>query len=247
MRKIWIIAKREFSFYFSSPVAYLVMVIIFAILGVFFYRYDLRMAFEQQYVPSITNILGLLGTLLVLTTPALTARLFAEERRMGTIELLLTTPIRDIELVIGKWLGAFLYLLTIVAISFIYPIILNYFVDPGIDQGVVFSGYLALILLCASLASIGVAVSTLFNSQVAAFFSTIAVLIVVWWIIGPISNATPATSIASTFIGYLGWSTHFFDNFMTGVIDLRDVIFFISVTIFSIFFATLSVETRRVN
>ncbi len=121
MHNVWTIAKREYNLYFSSPVAYVVAFIIFLILGVFFY-YTLLIAnsaaaMQQSYVPSIDVILWWMGLLLAFLTPALTTRLLAEERRLGTIELLMTAPVKDWELVVGKWLGAFLLLLTLIALD----------------------------------------------------------------------------------------------------------------------------------
>src|SRR5512139_3101807 len=151
MYNVWTIAKREYNQYFSSPVAYLVAFIILLILGIFFF-YSLVIATSPQamqsgYVPNIDVILWWLGLLLAILTPALTTRLLAEERRLGTIELLMTAPVKDWELVVGKWLGAFLMLLTLIALTLIYPLILDQLVSPGIDQGPLITGYLGLILI----------------------------------------------------------------------------------------------------
>ena len=245
MKSTWTIARREYFAYFSSPAAYIVIFLILMFCGVYFYFFDLLLAFQQQFVPQIGRILGLLGTLLMLATPALTARLMAEEQRMGTIELLLTAPVRDWELVVGKWLGVFLFMLTIVAISIVYPLILNQFVDPGIDQGPVFSAYLGLILLCGALSAVGVAISALFSSQIAAFITTMGFLILAWWIIGPISQVAAAGSILAQIVTALDWGAHFFNNLLRGVIDLADVIFYLSVTALALLIGTMTVEMRR--
>lgn len=141
MRNIWIIAKREFDHYFISPIAYVVAFMILLTIGIifainiYFFIQNALQSFGQ--VPDISPITGALGFLLVLSIPAVTMRLISDEARMGTLELLLTAPIRDFELVAGKWLGSFLFILTIVAVTLVYPLILNGLVSPGIDQKLV--------------------------------------------------------------------------------------------------------------
>jgi ABC-2 type transport system permease protein len=158
MRNIWVIARREYKLYFATPAAYLVAFMLLLILGVIFYA-NIINAQLQQVAPGVEVVLGPMVTLLLFATPAITMHLIAEEQRMGTIELLLTAPVRDYELVIGKWLGGFLFLLTILAVTWVYPIILNLIVDPGIDQGPLVSGYFGVVLICSALVAIGVAVS----------------------------------------------------------------------------------------
>src|SRR6266540_7370654 len=165
MRNIWIIAKREFDHYFISPIAYVVAFMMLLTIGIIFainIYYFIQNAFQSfGQVPDISPITGAFGFLLVLSIPAITMRLISDEARMGTLELLLTAPVRDFELVAGKWLGAFLYILSVIAITLIYPIILNgiaigsvtilpSLVSPGIDRQLMFSAYLGVILVAAS-------------------------------------------------------------------------------------------------
>lgn len=245
MHNIWTIAKREYSLYFASPVAYIVAFIILLIIGLFFYFIDLTRAATQGFPPTVQNIVGITGFMLAFLTPAITTRLLAEERRLGTIELMLTAPVRDWELVVGKWLGAFLLLLTIAAITLIYPAILNQFVEPGIDQGPLLSGYLGLMLLLGATAAIGVFVSSLFSNQIAAFIATMGAFIFLWWIIGIVAQVTGPLSAGNELLAYLDYSAHFYDNFVRGVIDLMDVVYFLSVTALGLFLATISVEIGR--
>ena len=211
MRNIWTIANREYKLYFASPAAYMIAFSILVVLGILFYL-NIQVAALQQFAPSVQITLGPMATLLMLATPPITTRLLAEEMRSGTIELLLTAPVRDWDLVVGKWLGGFLLLLTIVAISFVYPVVLNQLVTPGIDQGPLMSGYLGMILLCAALVAIGVAVSAFFSSQIAAFAATLGILILMWWILGPIAQTIGQVGLAGKVIGYLDLSAHYFDN-----------------------------------
>ncbi len=245
MRNIWIIAKREFKLYYGSPTAYLIAFLILLVLGILFYL-NIQVASQQQFAPGVQITLAPMATLIMLATPAITTRLLADEQRMGTIELLLTAPVRDWELVVGKWLGAFLFLLTIIVVSLIYPLALNQLVSPGIDQGPLISGYLGIILVTASLVAIGVAISAFFNNQIAAFATTMGAFIVLWWIINPIAQTvSPAAGAGSVLINYLDFSSHFFNNLLTGVIDLQDIVFYLSVIALGLFVGTMSVETRR--
>ena len=245
MVNVWTIAKREYNLYFSSPVAYMMAFVVFLVLGIFFFL-NLQVAIQQQgYVPGAEITMAPLATLLVLITPAITTRLLAEERRLGTIELLLTAPVRDWELVVGKWLGAFFMLLTIVAITIVYPLLLNQLVDPGIDQGPLLSGYLGLILLSASMVAVGVFISSLFSNQIAAFVTTLGGLIFLWWVLSPIAQVTGPLGGSSELITYLDYSGHYFDTMLRGVIDLKDVVFYLSVTALALFFGTVSIEIRR--
>lgn len=245
MHNIWTIAKREYNLYFASPVAYIVAFIILLIVGALFYFYDIVRAATQSFPPSVQSVVGISGFMLAFLTPAITTRLLAEERRLGTIELMLTAPVRDWELVVGKWLGAFLLLLSIAVITLVYPAIMNQIVDPGIDQGPLISGYLGLVLLLSATVAIGVFVSSLFSNQIAAFIATMGTFIFLWWIIGLIGQATGPMSAGNELISYLDFSAHFYNNFIRGVIDLKDVVYYLSVTALGLFFATVSVEMGR--
>ena len=245
MHNIWTIAKREYDLYFSSPVAYMVAFVILLVLGIFFYLNIQVASIQQGYVPGVEVTLVPLGTMLILVTPAITTRLLAEERRLGTIELLLTAPVRDWEMVVGKWLGGFFLLLTIVAITLVFPILLNQFVQPGIDQGPLVSGYLGMILLCASLVAVGVFISSLFSNQIAAFVTTMGLMIFLWWVMRPIAQVAGPMGTGGELLSYLDFGGHFLDNLVRGVINLADVIYYLSVTALALFFGTVSVEIRR--
>lgn len=249
MHNVWTIAKREYNLYFSSPVAYVVAFVILLILGIFFF-YSIwiassPLAMQQSYVPSIDVILWWLGLLLAILTPALTTRLLAEERRLGTIELLMTAPVRDWELVVGKWLGAVLLLLTLLAVTLIYPLVLDQLISPGIDQGPLITGYLGLILLVAALVAIGVFVSSLFSNQIAAFITTLGVVIFLWLVTGLIVRVTASIGPVSEWVRYLDLSGPYNNDLLRGILNLRDVIYYLSVTAVALFLGTMSVEIRR--
>jgi ABC-2 type transport system permease protein len=245
MHNIWTIAKREYNLYFSSPVAYMMAFVVFLVLGIFFFL-NLQVASSQQgYVPGAEIIMAPLATLFVLITPAITTRLLAEERRLGTIELLLTAPVKDWELVVGKWLGGFFLLDTIIALTLIYPLLLNQLVSPGIDQGPLLSGYLGLFLLAASMVAVGVFVSSLFSNQIAAFVTTLGALIFLWWVLSPIAQVTGPLGKSPELLSYMDYSGHYFNTLVRGIIDLKDVVFYLSVTALALFLGTVSTEMRR--
>jgi ABC-2 type transport system permease protein len=244
MRNIWTIARREYKLYFISPVAYVVAFLFMIILGWFFYsgmRNAILQAAYQSYAPTIQMIISPMVTLLLFTMPAITMRLLAEEARMGTLELLLTAPIKDWELVIGKWLGGFLFMVTLLAITWIFPIALNFMVEPGIDQGPLVTGYLGLILMVASLVGLGVGISSLFTNQIAAFFISLAVVLM-FWLVSPSSST--AGGLGTEIMNYLNFIDHYL-NFYRGIIDLSDVIYYVSLTAIGLFLGTVSIEIRR--
>ncbi len=243
MRNIWVIARREYKLYFSTPAAYLVAFMVLITIGIMFVI-QLNLAMMQQYAPGIQIVVAPLATLLMLATPAITTRAIATEQRVGTIELLLTAPVRDWELVVGKWLGASLTIFTVIALTLVYPFVLNGLVTPGIDQGVLISSYLGVILLAAALVAIGVFISSLFEHQVAAFIATVAVLLLMWWIVGPVVQYL-SSSAFGTVLSYFDLQGPFYKNMLRGVLEVRDIAQYLSVTLLALFLASVSVETRR--
>lgn len=258
MRNIWTIAKREYDHYFISPIAYVVAFLILLTIGILF-SINLLSYMQNAFqlygaTPDIGPVTGAFGFLLVLSIPALTMRLLADEARMGTLELLLTAPVRDFELVAGKWLGSLLFILSIVAVTLIYPIILNGLVignftilsplvSPGIDRQLMLSSYLGVILLAASFLAIGVGISAVFTNQIAAFFVTLSTFVFLWWLIGFPANVLQGPS-AEVF-RYLSMQTHFYEAFNQGRIYLTDIVYFVSLIALGLFTGTTAVEIRR--
>lgn len=257
MRNIWTIAKREYDHYFISPIAYVVAFMILLTLGIYFaiiIGATARQAFYGAPAPDITPINWLFVFLLVFTTPAITMRSLSDEARTGTLELLLTAPIRDSELVIGKWLGSLLFILSILAVTLVFPIILNGIVlgsvtiipplvSPGIDRQLMLSSYLGVILTAATFLALGVGVSAIFTNQIAAFFATFALFFILWFMMGLFTNLIQGSG-ADVFT-YLNMSSHFTDAFNTGSVKLTDVIYFVSLIALGLFMGTTAVEVRR--
>lgn len=241
MRNALIIAGREFRQYFTSPVAYAVATMVLLILGGIF---AINMYFGVLYGqvnPDGRMVLGPLVTILLFATPAITMRVLADEHRMGTIELLLTAPVRDWELVVGKWLGAMGFVVLILAVTWVYPLILHRLTTPGIDQGVLVSAYIGLLVMVAAMVGIGVLVSALFTSPVAAFFTTSAVLLLLW-IVGGFAGGSGS---GGEILRYLSFVDHYYGNLYRGVLDLGDIVYYLSLTALALFLGRQVVEARR--
>jgi ABC-2 type transport system permease protein len=248
MRNIWTIAKREYRHYFSSPIAYIVALALFLVIGIYFvvimyFVMNQSLISGGSSAPDIGIIISPMATVLLFVSPALTMRLLADEQRMGTLELLLTAPIKDGELVVGKWLGSFLFLLTIIAVTIVFPIVLNRVTTPGIDQGIMISGYVAIILMVSVFLSFGTAMSSFFSNQFAAFFATLAILLVFWWLIRLPTYIIPSGIFNSLFT-YLDLNGRF-NAMLAGTIALADVVYPISLTVLGLILGTIAIETKR--
>ena len=245
MRNIWTIAKREYDNYFNSPLAYVVAFAILLPLGIYFSLImfiSSQQALQGGPAPESTPINWLFVFLMIFLSPALTMRLLSDEARMGTLELLLTAPIRDFELVAGKWLGAFLFVLSVAALTLVFPIIINNFVTPGIDWRVIVSSYIGLILVCAALLALGTGISAIFTNQFAAFFVTLGLFFFLWFMIGLPASYLPEGGDA---LNYLSLSTHFSQSMNSGTINLGDIVYYLSLTALGLFVGTTAVEIRR--
>ncbi len=244
MRNVWIIARREYKIFFSSPVAYVVAFFFLILIGWFFYQGLYESVLNSMYggsAPTVQIVISPLVTLLLFVMPAITMRSIAEELRLGTMELMLTAPVKDWELVLGKWLGAFLFMLSLLAVTWIFPIVLNFMVTPGIDQGLLISGYLGLVLMVAALVAVGVFISSLFNNQLVVFLVSLA-LVLIFWLVRPATSTTGG--LGSQIITYLNFIDHYL-NFFQGTIDLSDIVYYLSMTSLALFLGTVSVEMRR--
>lgn len=241
MRNIWTIARREFRHYFISPLAYAGAAFIFLILGGIF---SLNVGFglpTGQINPDGRMVVQPLVFVLLFVTPAFTMRLLAEEQRMGTLELLLTAPVRDWELVVGKWLGSFGFMTLILAGTWIYPLLINQFTDPGIDQGALIGAYIGLVGFVAAILAIGVFASSLFSSPAAAYVVGVAITLGLW-ILG---GVRAGLSTGSQIVAYLGLVNHYYDNLYQGIIDSTDLVYYASLTILALFLTSQVVESRR--
>ncbi len=245
MRNIWTIAKREYNNYFNSPLAYVVALAILFPIGIIFSIIMFSSSQQSAFggpAPAPDILTYWFVVLLIFFSPAVTMRLISDEARMGTLELLLTAPIRDFELVAGKWLGALLFISSLTAITLTFPIIMNNFIVPGIDMKMLLSSYLGVILVSAALISLGVGISAIFSNQFAAFFVTFALFFFLWILVGVPANFLEQ---GGDVFKYLSLGTHFFDSMNRGTVNLGDVVYFLSLTALGLFIGTSAVEIRR--
>ncbi len=241
MRVAGLIALREWKRYLATPVAYLVFFLFLLVLG-WIFNQAISASLFTGFPPGAEVIIRPMLTLLVFSIPALTMRLLSEENRLGTLEILLTSPVREWEVVLGKWLGVMGILTLLLAVTLIYPLMLDRLVVPGIDWGQAWSGYLGLWLVSAALSALGVAVSGLFRNQVAAFVVTLALFLGLW-MIGMFGRQTQGLWV--TIIQHLDFSRHFSTGFAQGVVDLKSLVYLLSVTAFGLFAGTFTLESRK--
>ena len=235
MRTVQAVAWKEIQIYFSSPTAYIVGMIFLALAGFFFVR-DLDGPFPEA---SLSPFFQGATIILVLLAPALTMRLMAEEQKLGTIELLLTSPVRDWEVVVGKYLASLVFFLATLALSLYYVILLVSFADP--DPGPIYAGYLGLVLYGASALAIGLLASTLTSNQIVAAVVAMGILLVLYF---AEAASTTLGSTASSIIGEVGIKSHF-DDFDRGVIDTKHVVYYLCFIAFFLFLSIRALESRR--
>ena len=237
MRAIATIAAREWHTYTSSPVAYVVAAVFLALSG---YLFSLILFSSRQ--ATLRYLFENIGFLLVLIAPLITMRLFAEERRTGTVELLLTLPFRDTEVVMGKFTASLMLLLLMMLPTLWYVALLLFVARTLPDVGPLATGYLGVVLQGATLLSLGLFASSLTSNQVVA--AVVAFTIgLAFWLIGAAGNFVGGPQVAEV-LRYLTFPERFQD-FARGIIDLRSVVFYVSLIAAFLFLTYTSLQTRR--
>jgi ABC-2 type transport system permease protein len=235
MKNIPFILKRELGAYFNSVVAYIVVVLFSIITGALFWLNY----FQDINVLSLRSFFAQAPLFLAFFAPAITMGLFAEEKRSGTLELMMTLPVSDFEIVAGKFLAAVTLLGTVFAVTLVYPFSLSK-LGP-LDWGAVWSGYLGLMLLGASYAAIGLMASSWTKDQVVSILVAFSLCFFLYLIDQLIAQPTGTTA---QIIEYLSTSYHF-DNIARGVVDSRDVIYYVSLIGVCLVVAQSSIAARR--
>ena len=228
------IAMREFRSYFNSPAAYIVICLFLLLLGVFFWN-----PFFLNNRASVRSMFDLMSVLLLPTAPAMTMALLSEEKRTGTIEVLLTLPVKDTEVILGKFLGAFGLLAVLVALTLTYPISVSSL--GQLDWGPVFTAYLGLLLQGATMLAIGVLASSWTDNQLVAFFVS-GIICFTLWVASNLVIFLPhgAASLVERFT-----FNYHYKSMVRGVLDSRNVIYFLSITGLCLAMAFRSLERRR--
>jgi ABC-2 type transport system permease protein len=254
MQGLYAVYRKEMGHYFVSPVAY-VVVGVFLLLCALFFNYFVSAVVMQaaqsqmQGMSSpidmpgevMTAFFGLLSTLILFVTPMLTMGVYAEERKRGTMELLMTSPITEVQIVLGKFFAALtlfaaMLLPTIAAVIFLYVCS-----DPHLSIRVVLAGYLGVILLGGSLLALGTFVSSLTENQLIAVVLAFAASLGVWVIDLVVSNATGAVASVLQYLSVI----HHYEDFTHGVIDTTALIYYISFILFFVFLTVRSVDSMR--
>ncbi|MDE3178325.1 MAG: ABC transporter permease subunit [Acidobacteriota bacterium] len=252
MRNILSVAGKEIRAYFHSPIAYLVLAIYSGLCGFFFYSFVatyLLQVFRTMEMggpsPNLNEWIirplleGILTVVLLILIPLITMRLFAEERRSGTIELLATSPLTDGQIILGKYLGALALYAVLIVITFIYISLLFVYGNPsGLP---LLANALGMLLFGAGLLALGLWISSFTKNQIiagAVSFAVFLLLFVFNWV------DAYSSGIVGRVLSYISITTHF-DNFAKGVIDLSDVVYFVSVIVIGLFLTSRSLEALK--
>ncbi len=252
MRNAWIICRKELGSYFVSWIAYLLLTVFTLVFGYFFWtlvgyfvfegiQMQMRgqtfpMSVNEQIIRPLLSNVSVIGLLII---PLITMRLFAEEKRSGTIELLVTSPIRDLEVILGKWFAALILYASMLALSGLNILFLFKYGNP--DWKPLLVGYLGLLLQAGALLAIGTFISTLTKNQIIAGAVTFALCLLLF-VLGWASGYETATW--AKVLSYMSVSTHF-ESFVKGVLDTKDAVYYITLIFVGLFFTARSMESLR--
>jgi ABC-2 type transport system permease protein len=231
---VLVFCRKELKGFFDSPVAYIVLTIFVLISGWFFFS-DLFLVNQA----SLRNLFGIVPFIFMFFVPAVTMRLISEEKRSGTIEILVTLPVKDYEIILGKFLAGLGLIVVAVLLTLVYTLTLSGLGD--LDSGSVAAGYLGLIFLGATYLSIGIFTSSLTHNQIVAFITSFAIIFALF-MLDKVLIFVP--NFLVSFFEYLSVDYHF-SNISRGVIDSRDVIYYLSFIFFFLFLAVRSLESRK--
>ena len=234
MQNIKTIYMKELKSYFNSPIAYIVIIVFLVIIGWFFTN-----GLFANNVASLRPMFDMVPFIFLFFIPAITMRSFSEEKKQGTIELLLTKPVTEYELVIGKFLAALM--LTIITLI---PTLLYFFavLNLGdVEMGAVIGGYIGLILMAAVYIGIGLFASSLTENQVVAFIISFIIIFALFMLGKMLIQVSPGLVSAVEFIS----TDYHFSNISRGVIDTRNLIYYFSMIFFSVYLTKVSIESRK--
>jgi ABC-2 type transport system permease protein len=230
------IFKREFASYFNSPIAFIYLTVFLALSSWLFLK-----GFFLIGEASMRTYFGLVPWVFLFFVPAITMRLWAEERKVGTMELLMTLPVTDTEAVLGKFLASLVFLLLSLALSFVVPIVVAALGDP--DPGQIIGGYLGSVLIGAAFLAIGLFISSLTENQIVAFILSV-VGIFGLFILGEDFVLFGVPDRLVPVFSFLGLAGHY-DSVSRGVVDSRDIIYYLSVIGFFLYLNVKSIEARK--
>jgi ABC-2 type transport system permease protein len=236
MTKTIPIFRREFASYFNSPIAFIYLTVFLGLSSWLFLK-----GFFVVNEASMRPFFGLIPWIFLFFIPAITMRLWAEEKKVGTMELLMTLPVTDAEAVMGKFLASFAFLLVSLALSLVIPIVVAALGDP--DPGQIIGGYLGAVLIGAAFLSIGLFISSLTENQIVAFIVSVVVIFGLF-ILGEDFVLFGVPDWLVPVFSFIGMGGHF-DSISRGVVDSRDVIYYVSVIGFFLYLNVKSIEARK--
>jgi ABC-2 type transport system permease protein len=255
VRNAFTIAGKELRSYFVSPIAYVVLTGYMLLGGWFFFNLLARFNFLLTIYSAMRNpeaqtrlnlndfviapLLHNLSVVLVILVPVITMRSFAEEKRSGTYELLMTSPLSITEIVAGKFLGALAFLLVMIGLTGVYPLILLMYGNP--EMGIIAAGYLGLLLLATAFLTVGLLTSSFTENQIIAAVSCLVLLLLMYVISWPADTAGP---VLGAVLKYVSLTEHF-GEMVKGIIDTKDLVYFASVILLALFLTQRSVESVR--
>ena len=250
MRNMLAIADKELRSYFSSPIAYIIIGFFLLPFGVFFYLY--LTAFVRQSLQSaqfggamninqqvIRYVLQNASVIILFIMPMITMRTYSEEKRSGTIELLLTSPVTDLEIILGKFFGALGLYLAMLAVTLPYMGILFYYGNP--EWRPLIAAYLGLVLMGGAFVSLGLLISSTTNNQIVAGIVSFVVFLLLWIVGWFADSAGPTIGPITSWLSI----TEHFDDFSKGIIDTKHVLYYLSLITFGLFLTAKSVDTER--
>lgn len=236
MQTIMSICKKEFKAYFLSPIAYVFITVYLVVTNFLFFQ-----GFFLINQADMRGYFALLPWIFLFFVPAVTMRIWAEEKKMKTLELLLTWPVRDLDVVIGKFLASFFFLAIAILLSITVPITIAIIGRP--DLGPILGGYLGALLMGAAYLAIGLWVSSLTENQIVAFIVGVVVTFLLFIVGNPFVTMAVPSWLVPIFT-YLGLGNHF-DSIGRGVVDSRDIIYYLLVVSFFLFLNVRSIESRK--
>ena len=234
VRNVWAVAARELRSYFLSPLAYVVIALFLALSG---YLFALILANGRE--ASLRGLVQNVSVLYLFIVPAISMRLLAEEQRTGTIELLLTNPVQEWEIVTGKFLASVMLVLVMLGLTLLFPLFLFIYGNP--DRGPIITGYLGIFLQSAAFLAVGLWASSLTQNQIVAAIVAFALLLILWLSdnLGQFLGGTIGSIVSYTSV------INHFQSFPQGVVQSNDVIYYLSLVLAGIVLSTLSLQSRR--
>lgn len=232
--------RKEFRQFFNSPIAYITMTFFLVLLSVLFFVFQ---DFFAANVASLRGYFGIMPIIFIFLIPSITMRSWAEERKQGSYELLVTLPFRNSELVIGKFLGSYALFSIMMLLTIPIPVSVSFF--GSFEIGEIIGEYLAMFLVAAASISIGTFISSVSTNQISAFIMTVLVLCVLT-LVGTVPSFIEMPRLLARFLRYISFNTHY-DALLKGLIDTRDLVYFAIIIAGSLILTVYTIETRKEN